>query len=396
VSLLEPFSARIVRPEWADHVVSPMQDSLTPEERATIMAERPYSWLHVSRTPDDLPQGGDEAALDEVASAALQRLLDAEVFEDFPEPALYVYRLRSDEHAQTGIVGEVPHEAFVEGRVLGHEGVQPERVDALETHLERVGATSTLVALMFRADDDVRKIVEAATDEPPLRSFGGDDLEQTVWRIDDSDAIARLRERLDRQVLYITDGHHRAEASVDLWERAGRPSGGGVPAALFPDDELRMLAFHRRVVGPLPMDTDDLLSRLREHGEVEDEAPEPAERGAFGLYLDGRWYRLTLRPDGSGAGVESLDVTRLHREILEPIFGIGSAGDPGLEFVSAAVPVEELTRRVDEDRGAAFTLVPPTFEQFVEVADRGEQMPAKATFFDPKPRAGLFLSVRSA
>lgn len=395
MSLLEPFPARIVRPEWADHVVSPMQDSLTPEERAALMAERPYSWLHVSRTPDDLPPGGDETALVEVASSALQRLIDAGVFEDFPEPALYVYRLRSAEHTQTGIVGEVPHEAFVEGRVLGHEGVQPERVDALEMHLERVGATSTLVALMFRADDDVRKIVEAATEEPPLRSFGRDDLEQTVWRIGDPDAIDRMRERLDRQVLYITDGHHRATASVDLWERAGRPQDGGVPAVLFPDDELQMLAFHRRVVGPLPMDVDELLSALRERVTVESRPPDPDERGAFGMYVGGRWYRLVPGADGSGGGVGSLDVTRLHREILEPIFGFGSAGDPSLEFVSAAVPVEELTRRVDEDGGAAFTLVAPTFEQFVDVADRGEQMPAKATFFDPKPRAGLFLSVRN-
>jgi uncharacterized protein (DUF1015 family) len=113
------------------------------------------------------------------------------------------------------------------------------------------------------------------------------------------------------------------------------------------------------------------------------------------MYVGGRWYRLVPGADGSGGGVGSLDVSRLHREILEPIFGFGSAGDPGLEFVSAAVPVEELTRRVDEDGGAAFTLVAPTFEQFVDVADRGEQMPAKATFFDPKPRAGLFLSVRN-
>jgi uncharacterized protein (DUF1015 family) len=395
VSNLEPFPARIVRPEWAEHVVSPMHDSLTPEERATIMEERPFSWLHVSRTPDDLPVGGDETALVEVEATALRRLLDAGVFEDFPEPALYVYRLRSPDHTQTGIVGEVPHAAFVEGRVLGHEGVQPERVDALETHLERVGATSTLVALMFRADDDVRKVVESAMEERPLRSFGADDLEQTVWRIEDPEAIERVRERLDRQVLYITDGHHRAKASVELWERAGRPLGGGVPAVLFPDDELRMLAFHRRVIGPLELGVDDLLSRLRERVEVGEEPPEPADRGAFGMYLGGRWYRLTLRPDGSEGGVGSLDVTRLHREILEPIFGFGDVGDPGLEFVTAAVPVEELTRRVDEDRGAAFTLVAPTFEQFVDVADRGEEMPAKATFFDPKPRAGLFLSVRS-
>jgi uncharacterized protein (DUF1015 family) len=397
VSLLEPFPARIVRPEWAEHVVSPMHDVLTQEEREAIMADRPYSWLHVSRTPDDVPDGHDIdlGSLAEANATSLRRLLDAGLFEDFPEPALYVYRIRSPGHTQTGVVGEVPHEAFVEGRVLGHEGVQQERVDALETHLERVGAASTLVALMFRADDDVRKVVEAATEEPALRRFGREDLEQTVWRIDDPDAIDRIRERLDRQVLYITDGHHRAKASVDVWERAGRPASGGVPAVLFPDDELRMLAFHRRVVGPLAMGVDDLLARLRERVSVEEVTPDPSERGAFGLYVDGRWYRLVLPHDGSSGGVGSLDVTRLHREILEPILGFGPAGDPGLEFVSAAVPVEELTGRVDDDHGAAFTLVAPTFEQFVDVADRREQMPAKATFFDPKPQAGLFLSVRN-
>jgi uncharacterized protein (DUF1015 family) len=347
----------------------------------------------VSRTPDDLPEEGDEDALVEVEAAALDRLLEAGVFEDFPGPSLYVYRLRSGDHVQTGIVGEVPHEAFVDGRVLGHEGVQRDRVDALELHLARVGAASTLVSLMFRADDDVRKLVEAATEEEPLRSFGADGLEQTVWSIDDPDTIERLRDRIDPQVLYITDGHHRATASVELWEQEGRP-GGGVPAVLFPDDELLMLPFHRRVVGPLPMSPEQLLRSLGERLDVVPGAPDREERGTVGLYVDGSWHRLTFRPDGSGGGVASLDVTRLHREILEPVFGIAEAGDPALEFVSAAVPPEELVRRVDDDGGAAFTLVAPTFEQFVSVADRNEQMPPKATFFDPKPRAGLFLRMR--
>jgi uncharacterized protein (DUF1015 family) len=359
------------------------------------MAERPYSWLHVSRTPDDLPEEGDEDALVEVEAAALGRLLKAGVFEDFPGPALYVYRLRSGDHVQTGIVGEVPHEAFADGRVLGHEGVQRDRVDALELHLERVGAASTLVALMFRADDDVRKLVEVATDEEPLRSFGGDGLEQQVWRIDDVDAIDRIRDRIDRQVLYITDGHHRATASVELWEQEGRPPGRGVPAVLFPDDELRMLPFHRRVVGPLPMSPDQVFRSLGERADVSPGEPGPEERGVVGVYLDGAWHRLAFRPDGSGGGVGSLDVTRLHREILEPVFGIAPAGDPALEFVSGAVPREELLRRVDADGGVAFSLVAPTFEQFVSVADRNEQMPPKATFFDPKPRAGLFLRMRA-
>jgi uncharacterized protein (DUF1015 family) len=393
MSTLEPFPARIVRAEWADHVVSPMHDALSREERAAIMAERPYSWLHVSRTPDDGMNGQDvdPGALDEANAAALRRLLDAGLYEGFPQSALYVYRLRSAEHVQTGIVGEVPPQAFVDGRVLGHEGVQPERVDALGLHLARLGARSTLVALMFRADDDIRKVVETATEGTPLRRFGTGDLEQTVWRIEDAASIERVRERLDHQPLYITDGHHRAMASVELWEGAGRPQGAGVPAVLFPEDALRMLAFHRRIVGPLAMTVDELLSRLRERLTVEEGATQPGERGVFGLYVDGHWYRLVPPKDAAVVGVESLDVSRLHREVLEPIFGFGEAGDPGLEFVSDAVPIQELTRRVEEDGGAAFTLMPPTFDQFVDVADRHEQMPAKATYFDPKPQSGLFL-----
>lgn len=393
MSILEPFPARIVRAEWAEQVVSPMHDVLSREERAAIIAERPYSWLHVSRTPDDAANGQevDPAALDEANAAALTRLLEAGLFEEFAEPAFYVYRLRSRDHEQTGIVGEVPPQAFVDGRVLGHEGVQPDRVDALGMHLSRLGARSTLVALMFRADDDVRKIVESTTGGTPLRRFGTDDLEQTVWRIEDPGSAERLRERLDQQALYITDGHHRAMASVELWERDGRPTGAGVPAVLFPEDDLRMLSFHRRIVGPLEMAADELIARLRERLTVQEGETQPVDRGVFGLYLDGRWYRLVPAKDEQAVGVNALDVSRLHREVLGPIFGFGESGDPGLEFVSDAVPLDELTRRVDEDRGAAFTLMPPTFDQFVEVADHHEQMPAKATYFDPKPQSGLFL-----
>jgi len=371
-----------------------MHDALSREERAAIMAERPYSWLHVARTPDDAEDDRevDARALDEANAAALHRLLDAGVFEDDAEPAIYVYRLRTAEHEQTGIVGDVPTEAFVDGRVLGHEGVQPERVDALEFHLQRLGARSTLVALAFRADDEIRKLIDEATEETPIRSFRTGDLEQTVWRLDDPDAVARIVEHLDRETLYITDGHHRAAASVDLWQRSGRPAGGGVPSVLFPHGELRMLAFHRRIVGPLSIGVEELLTRLRERFEVDEGRPSREERGVFGLYVDGRWFRIRIG-EADARGVDALDVTRLHHEILEPLFGLGEVGDPRLEAVSDAVPLEELTRRVDEDRGAAFTLMPPTFEQFFAVADRGEQMPAKATYFDPKPQSGLFVRI---
>ncbi len=141
------------------------------------------------------------------------------------------------------------------------------------------------------------------------------------------------------------------------------------------------------------MSVDELLSRLRERVTVEEGAPSPPSGGSSGCTSADAGTGSSRRQRRGGAGVESLDVSRLHREVLEPIFGFGEAGDPGLEFVSDAVPVDELTRRVDEDGGAAFTLMPPTFDQFVEVADRHEQMPAKATYFDPKPQSGLFLRI---
>ena len=140
------------------------------------------------------------------------------------------------------------------------------------------------------------------------------------------------------------------------------------------------------------MPIEDLLSALRERLTIDEVDRRPDQRGTFGLYVGGRWFRL-VPPTTGGGGVGSLDVSVLHRDVLEPIFGFGPAGDPGLEFVSDAVPLEEVTGRVDADGGAAFTLSPPTFDQFVDVADRHEHMPAKATYFDPKPQSGLFLRI---
>ncbi len=166
--------------------------------------------------------------------AALRRLLDADLFEGFPEPALYVYRLRSAEHEQTGIVGEVPPQAFVDGRILGHEGVQPERVDALGLHLARLGARSTLVALMFRADDDVRKIVRA--------DDRGRSAPAVPLRRSRADGLADRRPERGRD----DPGAPRSPPSV----HHGRPSSGdGLRRAL---GASRPTERRRRARGPVP------------------------------------------------------------------------------------------------------------------------------------------------
>lgn len=383
---IRPFPGALVDPAWASRVVSPMHDSLSPEARAQILATNPFSYLHVGRRPDE-----DEGAAEGTAAgnAALDMLIGAGAFQPSPAPALYIYRMRQDGHVQTGVVGEIPVRAFADGEILGHEAVQPERVDALARHFAEVPARSDLVALMHERDADVDALVTSVCEGPPaLRMAGADGPEQWVWRIGDGDASA-LSELLGSLTLYVTDGHHRVAASIRRWVEAGRPSDAGVLSVLFCDRELRVLAFHRRVVGPV--DPARTLQRLGEVASVE-EAGRPARApGAFGLYLGGRWCVVRLARDDALSGRAGLDVVRLHSEILEPVFGVSTTDRARLELVSELVPVEELAARCDADAGALFVLSPPTLAAVAEIADRGEVMPPKATYFHPKPRSGVFL-----
>ena len=240
MSTLVPFPARIVRPEWAEHVVSPMHDALSREERAEMLADRPYSWLHVSRTPDDAPEGQevDPAALDEANVAALRRLLDADLFEGSRTGALRLPpalpRTRPDRHRRGG------SQAFVDGRILGHEGPARARGRARAAPFP---ARRSLDPRGVDVPRRRRRAEDRAGDDRGGSSDGS-------ARRSRADGLADRRpgrgrddgERLDHHPLYITDGHHRAMASVELWERAGRPNEAGVPVVLFPDDELRMLA----------------------------------------------------------------------------------------------------------------------------------------------------------
>lgn len=382
---LLPFPGWLVHPDWADRVVAPMQDTMSPDERVRIVSSNPDSYLHVTRPAEEGEDPDDAVAANR---AALARLLDADAFRRSEEPALYLYRLRSDRFQQTGVVAEIPVEAFANGQVLGHEAVQPERVESLARHMNVVGVRSELVALMSTSDGELERIRMSTTAGSPSLEITADGVGQTVWPIHDPVAVATLSRRLGAGPLYIADGHHRVAAAIRLWEEAGHPNDHRVLCVVYPQHELRMLAFDRRVAGPL--DANATFAGLGGVAEVEPADALVRQPAAFGLYLAGRWYRLEPRDRVPVSGVEGLDVTVLHRDLLEPVLGL-TAEDPRLEFVPELVPLEDLVRRCDDDAGAIFILHPPSLAQLMEVADRGEVMPPKATYFHPKPLTGLIL-----
>jgi uncharacterized protein (DUF1015 family) len=304
------------------------------------------------------------------------------------EEAFYVYRLRRDGDEHVGVVGEVSLAAFLDGHVRGHEAVQPQRVEGLVEHFSSAVVRSELVALLHRPGPAVVAAVDRAREREPVLTFSGPDgWEQTVWQVPDELATG-LSEELGDRVHYIADGHHRVAASLAVWENSGRPRDAGVMCVMYPLDGLSVMAFHRRVTGPVH--AGELLGLLAESFDVREVAEAEEAVGCSGVYVDHRWYDVTCtreRPPGASG----LDVAILDDHVLAPLLGSHPHTSPRLEIHSALGGVDELVRACDEDAGALFTLRPPSLDQLTEVADRGEVMPPKTTYFDPKPYAGIFL-----
>ncbi len=394
--LVDTVAAHMVTAAWAARVVSPLHDVLTESERRAILADNPDSYLHVTSDPLALPGPPGDPAAESVQAKALRRLLDIGAYTRVPEPTLFVYRLTDHGREHTGVIASVHVAGFSDGRVLGHEDVQPDRVAGLVRHYRQVPMRSELVALFHPPDPTVAELTAQVVAQPPVLAFtdsGG--VAQSVWQAGPAEA-ATLARRLGDQRLYVADGHHRVAAATSCWEEAGRPESGAVLCALYPQDQVDLHAFHRRVLGPV--DLPALLEGLAPHFDVRPvdgltdgptDGPGVAP-GTIGLYAAGRWRVLRPREPRSLPGVAGLDVTTLDEQVLRPLLGIGHR-DPRLQFVPALRDLDATTRQCDEDGGALFILHAPAIADLVSVAERQEVMSTKTTYVQPKPRTGIFL-----
>ena len=387
MSLVRPFPARIVKEVHATDVVCPMHDALSAAQRANLLLENPLSYLNVTRSALDMP-GASYDDIGAANAAGLERLLRSDSYGGLGDPALYVYRIDRDGDVHTGVVADLDVSGFVDGRVLGHEAVKPEKVQALAKHFEAVPTRSELVAVMHRDDEFVESVVSATVSQPPLLTLTDiTGVEQQVWRVSDAGA-AVLIERLSALVHYVADGHHRVAATVARWHDHGSPRGGTVLCVLYPESQTHLLAFDRLVAGPI--DAPTLLADLKQAADITTATGPSREHGGFDLHLAGAWYRVQLPPT-TNQGAAALDVARLDAEILQPCLGVASGHDR-VGYVSELKNSSETTATHPDD--AFFVLAAPTHAELVAVADRGEVMPPKSTYIEPKPRAGIFLHPR--
>jgi uncharacterized protein (DUF1015 family) len=404
--LVRPFAALRPASAHAAEVASPPYDVLSTEEARARAAGKPWSFLHVSKPEIDFPAGTDSHSEPVYARARenLARMVDAGVLVRDGAPAYYVYRLTAGELVQTGVAVAASVAAYESNRVRRHELTRPDKEDDRVRHMEALNAQTGPVLAAYpqaRALDSI--LAEAAHAAPACDVVADGTVRHAVWPIRDAATIARIGAEFDAMpAIYIADGHHRSAAAARVAARRGgsaEASHNWFLVVAFPHHDLCILDYNRVVRDLNGMSVDEFLARLREKFAVapSDAPVRPARHGEFGLYAAGKWHRLVLRPDLADVAdpVGRLDMSLLTAHVLEPILAIGDQRtDRRIDFVGGGRGLRELEKRVDAgEMAAAFALYPTRLEDLMAVADAGEVMPPKSTWFEPKLADGLLSHV---
>jgi uncharacterized protein (DUF1015 family) len=403
MTLVRPFAGLRPAPQHASAVAAPPYDVLNTEEARARATGKPHSFLHISKPEIDLPAGTDPyaAVVYETGAKNLNRLAGEGVLIRDTEPHYYVYRLKMGDHVQTGIVAAASVADYDTNRIRKHEFTRPDKEDDRVRQIEALNAQTGPVLLAYKADDAVDTILESAAAGAPLYDVTADDgIQHTLWQIADAATVDRLTLLFDAMTaLYIADGHHRsAAASRVAAARRGKGKSDTAEyflAVAFPHDQMRIFDYNRVIKDLGGLSAEAFLAKLGERFDVApaDAQVRPDKPTRFGMYLDGRWYRLDIKAAHipKTDPVARLDVSLLQDNLIAPILGIADPRrDKRIDFVGGIRGLGELEKRVNSgEMKVAFSLHPTTLDQLMAVADAGQVMPPKSTWFEPKLADGL-------
>lgn len=410
---IKAFGGYLVNPERACTVVSPAYDAVSAEQRRKFSDANPDNFINTMRLRDDYPQHArpNFGELLNSNKDHLQKLLHNGSFNALPDASMFLYQLGNGAHQQTGIVCEVAVADYEKGLLRKHENTRSNKEDLLARYQEVVGASSSPICLTYAQNNAIDEYINERCATPPDLDFCTEDGEsQKVWRIDDPKHLRTLHQLFSSvDKAYLTDGHHRAASGrryAELMRQKHNSNTGDEPynqllVALFPDNQLNLLPFHRCVKDLNNQTIDELLNRLQKDFSVErldnQQQFQSTTHGEFGMFVQDVWYKLQVKPTSVDQSdpVASLDVSILQDLILNPILGIKDMrDDPRLGYVAGVSGDEGLKHRYQQGWEVIFACYATSVKQLMNVADMNALMPPKSTYFDPKPRSGIFVRLK--
>jgi uncharacterized protein (DUF1015 family) len=409
---IRAFQGLVPSPQLVEEVAAVPYDVVNRQEAAALAEGKPNSLLHVDRAEIDLAATTDpySDAVYEKARANFLRMQETGALQRERAPSVYLYQQRMGSHLQTGLACVCHIDDYVHERVTNpnardiikkHEKTRPDKEDDRTRLIATLRANTGPVFLTYRERSTIDALASAQKQQLPVYDFTAPDgIQHTVWRISDSTVLGALEKEFESvPCAYVADGHHRtaSAARVGLECRANGTSNSDSDwflAVLFPANQLQILPYNRAVRDLNRLGKEAFLAAssgafaLRTGG-----GPNPSHPGEIRMYLDGAWYELSWHPSQDADPISRLDVSALQDRLLSPVLGID---DPRtskrIDFIGGIRGTDELVRQVDSGTAAvAFSMYPTTVEQLMAIADAGQIMPPKSTWFEPKLRSGLFI-----
>ncbi|MBI5769026.1 MAG: DUF1015 domain-containing protein [Verrucomicrobia bacterium] len=399
---IRAFQGLVPVPAHAPEVACVPYDVVDAAEAAALAAGKPRSLLHVDRAEIDLPKETNPYA-DAVYARANENFLRLQrdgVLVRETEPCLYLYQQTMGTHRQRGLVAVCHVEDYDAEIIKKHEKTRKDKEDDRTRLVDTLSANTGPIFLTYRDTAVLNALVARKVTELPQHDFtAADGIRHTVWRI--AGGAEWVKAFGEVPVSYIADGHHRAAsaARVARLRRERNPTHTGHEdynwflSVLFPASELKILPYNRIVLDLNGLTPEALLAKAEAFfGLEESAAPSPTAVGRVSMYLGRKWYGLKCPVDPKADPVGRLDVSVLQDKLLASVLGIEDVRtSKRIDFVGGIRGTAELVKRVDTHGGVAFSMFPVTLDQLMDIADAGQIMPPKSTWFEPKLRSGLFV-----
>ena len=401
MALIKPFHAVRPIPEHAQQVASRPYDVLNSDEARTEARGNDLSFLHVTKSEIDLPANLDthSQAVYDKAKENLEHLVSQGILFKEDKPCYYIYQLVMNGRSQTGLVCASSVEDYFKDIIKKHEFTRPEKEKDRIDHMRTIRAQTGNVFMAYRDVTELNALINGwkSTNKPVYDFKATDGIQHSVWVIDREIVINSITELFNSKVpfTYIADGHHRAASAAKVSQQlADSEEAKYFLTTIFPASQLAILDYNRVVKDLNDLTTEEFIGALQDDFFItlSPEPVKPSQPHEFGMYLEGQWYILVARKGTFTTDpIGILDVTILSNNILSKLLGIkDQRTDKRIDFVGGIRGLEELEKRVkDGEMKVAFSLYPVTIEQLFDIADSGNVMPPKSTWFEPKLRDGL-------